>query len=128
MKIKHLTIENFRAIERLDFDCSDSVNMFIGDNGAGKSSVLDAINILYSWLIARINSTKGKGQSIKKEDIRNGASYCCLSIEMEHHGIESSWSLYKAAPASQIEYQRKSDLEQLNGFVETILSSMGTDY
>lgn len=127
MKIKHLTIENFRAIECLDFDCSDSVNVFIGDNGAGKSSVLDAINVLYSWLVARINSTKGKGQSIKKEDIRNGASYCCLSIEVEHLGIEASWSLFKAAPASRIEVQRKTDLEQLNGFAGTILSSMGTE-
>lgn len=126
MKIKHLTIENFRAIERLDFDCSESVNMFIGDNGAGKSSVLDAINILYSWLVARINSTKGKGQSIKKEDIRNGASYCCLSMEVDHYGTEASWSLFKSAPASRIEFQRKTDLEQLNEFVEAILSTVET--
>ena len=127
MIVKHLIIENFRAIERLDIDCSKSVNVFIGDNGAGKSSVLDAISILYSWLIARINSTKGKGQSIKKADIRNSASYCYLSIEVEHHGIEASWSLYKAVPAYRIEFQRKTDLEQLNGFVETFLSSMGTE-
>ena len=65
MKIVHLTIENFRAIKHLDLDCSERVNMFIGDNGAGKSSVLDAINILSSWFVAKINSTKGKGKSIK---------------------------------------------------------------
>ena len=124
MKIKHLSIESFRAIERLDFDCSDSVNVFIGDNGAGKSSVLDAISILYSWLVARISSTKGKGQSIKKSDIRNGASYCCLSIEVEHQGIEASWSLFKAASSSRVKSQKKTDLGQLNEFVETILSSI----
>ena len=127
MRIKHLTIENFRAIDRLDIDCSDSVNIFIGDNGAGKSSVLDVINILYSWLVARINSPKGKGQPIKKEDIRNNASYCCLSIVVDHHDIEASWSLYKAARASRVDFQKKSDLEQLNGFVETALSSMGLE-
>ena len=127
MKIKHLTIENFRAIEHLDLDCSNSVNMFIGDNGAGKSSVLDAVNTLYSWFVARINSTKGKGQSIKKDDIRNGALYCYLYIEVEHHGTKASWSLFKATPASRVEFQGKTDLEQLNGFVEIVLSSMGTE-
>lgn len=127
MRIKHLTIENFRAIEHLDMDCSNSVNMFIGDNGAGKSSVLDVVNIMYSWLVARINSTKGKGQAIKKEDVRNSALYCYLYIAVEHHGKEVSWSLYKAIPTSRIESERKTDLEQLNRFVENILPSIETD-
>ena len=127
MRIKHLTIENFRAIEHLDMDCSNSVNVFIGDNGAGKSSVLDAISILYSWLVARINSTKGKGQSIKKEDIHNGASYCYLYIKVEHHDKEASWSLCKTSPTSHIEPGKKTDLEQLNRFVENILPSIETD-
>lgn len=127
MKIKHLTIENYRAIEHLDLDCSDSVNMFIGDNGAGKSSVLDALNILYSWLVAKINSTKGKGKSIRKEDIRNGASYCYLSIEVEHHGTQARWSLFKSTLSARFEVQKKSDLEPLNKIVEQIRTSIETE-
>ena len=123
MIIKHLVIENFRAIEYLELDCSNSVNVFIGDNGAGKSTVLDAINILYSWLVARLDSTKGKGKSIHKDDIRIGAQYCFLSVMVEHHGTHASWSLYKSKQASHPEPQKQTDLEQLNRFVEQIQSS-----
>ena len=123
MIIKHLVIENFRAIEYLELDCSNSVNVFIGDNGAGKSTVLDAINILYSWLVARLDSTKGKGKSIHKDDIRFGAQYCFLSVMVEHHGTHASWSLYKSKQASHPEPQKQTDLEQLNRFVEQIQSS-----
>ena len=113
MIIKHLVIENFRAIEYLELDCSNSVNVFIGDNGAGKSTVLDAINILYSWLVARLDSTKGKGKSIHKDDISFGAQYCFLSVMVEHDGIHASWSLYKSKQASHPEPQKQTDLEQL---------------
>lgn len=123
MIIKHLVIENFRAIEYLELDCSNSVNVFIGDNGAGKSTVLDAINILYSWLVARLDSTKGKGKSIHKDDIRIGAQYCFLSVMVEHHGTHASWSLYKSKQASHPEPQKQTNLEQLNRFVEQIQSS-----
>lgn len=123
MIIKHLVIENFRAIEYLELDCSNSVNVFIGDNGAGKSTVLDAINILYSWLVARLDSTKGKGKSIHKDDISFGAQYCFLSVMVEHDGIHASWSLYKSKQASHPEPQKQTNLEQLNRFVEQIQSS-----
>jgi predicted ATP-binding protein involved in virulence len=123
MVIKHLVIENFCAIEHLELDCSNSVNVFIGDNGAGKSTVLDAINILYSWLVARLDSTKGKGKSIHKDDIRIGAQYCFLSVMVEHYGAHASWSLYKSKQASHPEPQKQTDLEQLNRFVEQIQSS-----
>ncbi|MBQ9588238.1 MAG: AAA family ATPase [Bacteroidales bacterium] len=48
----------------MDLDCSKGANVFIGDNGAGKSTVLEAIGILFSWLNARYTSTKGRGWSI----------------------------------------------------------------
>lgn len=120
MTIKQLLIENFRAIEHLELDCSDGVNVFIGDNGAGKSTALDAINILYSWLVARFNSTKGKGKSVKKEEIRNGAQYCFLSIVVEYQGTQARWSLCKSLPGSNVEQQKQTDLEELNGFVEQL--------
>lgn len=119
MKIRHLTIENFRAIEQLDFDCSGNVNAFIGDNGAGKSTVLEAIALLYSWLNARLSSTRGKGRLLRKDDVRIGAEYCFLSIEAEHKGKIARWSLLRGeAPADSREKQ--TDLKQLEPFVSHI--------
>lgn len=117
MKIKHLTIENFRTIERLDIDCSANVNAFIGDNGAGKSTVLEAITLLYSWLNVRFISSKGRGRVIRKEDVRMGSSYCYLSIEVEHKGFPARWSMLKGnAP----DIEKYTDLKQLDSFVSHI--------
>lgn len=119
MKIKHITIENFRAIERLDFDCSEKVNAFIGDNGAGKSTVLEAIIVLCSWLNAKLASPKSRGRSLRKEDIRIGVGYCFLSIDVEHKGENAHWSLMKGiAPDDSLEKQ--TDLRELDSLVRHI--------
>lgn len=119
MKIKHITIENFRAIERLDLDCSEKVNAFIGDNGAGKSTVLEAIIVLCSWLNAKLASPKSRGRSLRKEDIRIGVGYCFLSIDVEHKGENSHWSLMKGiAPDDSLEKQ--TDLRELDSLVRHI--------
>ena len=116
MRIRHLTIENFRAIERLDFDCSGNVNAFIGDNGAGKSTVLEAIALLYSWLNAKISSSRGRGRIIRKDDVRTGSEYCFLSIEAEHKGKIARWSLLRGeAPADS--KKKQTDLKELESFV-----------
>ncbi len=45
MKISDIHIENFKGIENLSFEFDPQFNVIIGENGAGKSSVLDAISI-----------------------------------------------------------------------------------
>jgi predicted ATP-dependent endonuclease of OLD family len=55
MKVKQLKISSFRGIENLTLDFPpDEPTVFIGNNGVGKSSILDSLAILLSWLIARI--------------------------------------------------------------------------
>ena len=119
MKIRHLTIENFRAIEHLNFDCSGNVNAFIGDNGAGKSTVLEAICLLYSWLNAKLTSPKGKGRLLRKEDICIGSKYCFLAIEVEHKGKIARWSLLRG-DASDDAGEKQTDLRQLESFASHI--------
>lgn len=46
MKIKNISIYNYRNIEELSFDCNDSINCLIGKNGVGKTNILDAIYYL----------------------------------------------------------------------------------
>ncbi len=45
MRIQKLHLENFRGFEKLDieFPKVSNVTVFIGENGSGKSSLLDAI-------------------------------------------------------------------------------------
>ena len=41
MYLEKIYIENYKAIEKMDIDLKPGVNLIIGDNGAGKTSVLD---------------------------------------------------------------------------------------
>ena len=46
MLLEQLTIHHCRIIEQADLDLSPSVNLICGDNGSGKSSILEAVSIL----------------------------------------------------------------------------------
>lgn len=119
MKIKHVIIENFRAIKKLDFECSGKVNVFIGDNGVGKTTVLEAIFVLCSWLNAKLSLPKGRGRSIRKEDIRIGAEYCFLSITVECKGKSVQWSLMRGI-SSDNSTEKQTDLRELETLVRYI--------
>ena len=48
MKIKHLEIQNFRAIDHVSIDSDSTMVVIAGPNGCGKSCVLDAIRLAKS--------------------------------------------------------------------------------
>jgi predicted ATP-dependent endonuclease of OLD family len=43
MHIQQVKIKNFRCFEDLTVNLNPDVNIFVGNNGSGKSAVLDAI-------------------------------------------------------------------------------------
>jgi predicted ATP-binding protein involved in virulence len=45
MKIRQLELKNFRCFDQTTFEFSDQFNVIIGDNGTGKSAILDALAI-----------------------------------------------------------------------------------
>ena len=48
MRIERIIIENYRLIKRADFKVNTDMNIFVGDNDSGKSTLLEAIAILTS--------------------------------------------------------------------------------
>ncbi|MBQ8472850.1 MAG: DNA replication/repair protein RecF [Bacilli bacterium] len=46
MKLKNLKLVNFRSYEDIFLDFSPGINIFIGDNGSGKTNILEAIYVL----------------------------------------------------------------------------------
>ena len=51
MHVKHIEVENYRGIEKLELDFQEGINLLIGNNGAGKTTLLNAIGILASQAI-----------------------------------------------------------------------------
>jgi predicted ATP-binding protein involved in virulence len=52
MRLEKVQITNFRCFESLDVPLQPDVNVFVGINGAGKSSILDAIAIILYDIVA----------------------------------------------------------------------------
>lgn len=48
MKLKHLNLTNIRAFSRAEFTFEPGINLIVGINGAGKSTVLDSLCVLLS--------------------------------------------------------------------------------
>jgi predicted ATP-binding protein involved in virulence len=86
MKISYIEFNNFKAFYsgRLSFD--DNLTVIAGANGAGKSSVLDAINICLSWIVARIRSEEGRGNYIKEDQISVGQTSATLAAQFNEIG------------------------------------------
>ena len=45
IKPKYIHIQNFNNITDAELDLSSAVSLFVGDNGSGKTSVVDAIGL-----------------------------------------------------------------------------------
>ncbi len=92
MKIEYIRIENFRSIRHLEIDRLSALNVIAGANGSGKTSVLAAVKILLSWLIARLRNPRGRGLAISDNDITRGVDFCTLRLRLDN-GVE--WQIYK---------------------------------
>src|ERR1700691_435119 len=52
MRIDRLEIENFKKFSRQTFDLNPHFTLLVGDNGAGKTTVLDALAVAAGvWLV-----------------------------------------------------------------------------
>ena len=68
MYLKHVTIENFRSIEKMTLDLQPGINLLIGNNGVGKTTILEAIVAGLGACFKDI--PVATAVSIKTEDIR----------------------------------------------------------
>jgi len=68
MKIKKLTLKNFRCYEDFEIEFNENLNVIVAENGAGKTSILDAVAIAYGAMLTRFPKIKGK--TFEKSDLR----------------------------------------------------------
>lgn len=54
--IKKLKLKNFKRFEDFEVDFTPNINLIIGDNEAGKSTILTALELVISGSAARVES------------------------------------------------------------------------
>ena len=67
MYLENLYLVNFKNYEKADIDFSKDINALIGDNGSGKTNLLDAIHFL--------SMTKSAFNSVDNQSIRHDQSF-----------------------------------------------------
>lgn len=74
MYFKDITIDNFRGIDHLEVKEFAPINIFVGGNNAGKTSILEAILLLSGMsnlpLSITINRMRGISNSQQQECMR----------------------------------------------------------
>lgn len=68
MRINNLRLKNFRGFDDVTLNFSSQFNVLIGDNGTGKTAVLDALAVAVSSLFLRFRDIPTR--SIQSDDVR----------------------------------------------------------
>lgn len=131
MEIRKLTLNNLGRFENLEVDFAptednqSNVTVFIGNNGAGKTSILDALATSLSWFVARMRSEKGSGIAINELVIINDAPAASITLQLSDDVLENNkdaelahyqWTLIKARKGRKSE--KSSNLSQLSKLVD----------
>lgn len=102
MHIQTLRLKHYRGAQDLVLQLEPHLNVFVGMNGAGKSTILDATAILLSWLVNRIKGRSSvSGRPIDEEDIQNGTPTAELVITCCDQEHLASWHLAKTRKGYQ---------------------------
>ena len=130
MRLNTLSILNYKNILEADLVFSPKINCFIGNNGMGKTNILDAIYFL--------SFCKSHSNSIDSQNIYHGAEFCLLQGKYElQDSIEEIYCGMKLRQKKQFkrnkkEYERLSDHIGLLPLVlvspdDSVLISEGSD-
>lgn len=121
MKVKRLSLLSFRGVKSLELDFTERTTAFVGVNGVGKSTVLDALAISLSQLTWRINGHPQKSRPIALDDIRQGDDFARIELTVELRGELVKWAtVTNRKKGSYSDPLRKSELEALNEAVRQL--------
>ncbi len=119
MKITKLNLKNFRDAQELSLELDPKLNVFVGVNGSGKSTVLDAIAIMLSWPASRIIRQGASGRPITETDITNDKSPSSIQLSGKIDNKTIEWKLTKNRKGHAAS-EDKSNLHDLKDYVTAI--------
>lgn len=95
LQITKVKINNFKSIKKQSIKLLPNINVFVGVNGSGKSTILNSIAISLSWLINRIQRENASAQRIDELDIKNDTQTSIIETQIENNKNIYDWSLVK---------------------------------
>jgi len=84
MYLEKITLLNYKNFESVSFDFIDEINCFVGNNGVGKTNVLDAIY--------HLAFTRGYFNSVTTQNIQHGKDFFMIEGVFDFEGRQSTVS------------------------------------
>jgi len=95
MSIKHLELTHVRAFEHSEFDFTRGMNLLVGVNGVGKTTVLDTLRICLSRILPSITASRSRPMPLNAEDIRGQTPAMTIRFVAEFEGSEVEFLVHK---------------------------------
>ena len=81
MRVDRLVVENFRGIAKLELEFPRQVTVFAGINGAGKTTILQALASLLWRVGGSIHDSLKERHKLHATDVRNGQKAALLLVQ-----------------------------------------------
>ena len=123
MLLENLSLLFFKNYDEANISFSPHINCFIGDNGSGKTNLLDAIHFL--------SMTRSAFNSSDALNIKQGEEYCMVKgrfiIDEEKHTVTCSLrqGQKKTVTHNKVAYEKMSD--HIGRFPVVLISPYDTD-
>lgn len=114
MKLKKVGLHNFRAAQDLEIDLHEQMNLFVGVNGTGKSTVLQAISYALIALVRKVHNSKNSRSLLQVSDIYRFEDQANIEIFLNYGNEAYSWNVERSRPGGYSQVGEKQDeLNQL---------------
>ena len=100
MRVTSLKLTNLRAIKVAEFRFQPGLNLIVGVNGVGKTTVLNALAVCLSAVTKQANNLRGRVESFAREDIRVGAKVLTVQCDVRIGERDHSYVLHRPRESS----------------------------
>jgi predicted ATP-dependent endonuclease of OLD family len=98
MKLKKLTLANFRGFDQIDLAFADDVTVIAGVNGVGKSGVLKALTSALSLALPKFTVSRESPLGLNDTDVQSGKPGLSMSVTLSLDTAKVIVDLTRAAP------------------------------
>ncbi|MBT1869344.1 AAA family ATPase [Enterobacter mori] len=111
--LNKIGIHDFKRIRELQITLEDDLTVFVGDNGFGKSTILESIAIALSWLRSNIEKEGKPGTYIKNSEINNSSDveYSSIDVNIKLKDFNTGILITKSKDGAQ--YSRNNELKEI---------------
>ncbi|MEG1553280.1 MAG: AAA family ATPase [Kiritimatiellia bacterium] len=121
MQLQSLSLTNYKQFKALELKCARRLNVLVGVNGAGKSSVLEAISLFLSWYVARLRaaSLSATGKPLQLASIRHKSVSAKIEGVCHFYNPQADVAWKIARTKNAVMKAEQSSFEQLNNFLKS---------